>query len=116
MSYNEKGLFKGYATIIFKSSKNAALAVEKYNGASIDGGAGKLKLELIIDTSKKPLAARITAKPVQQVRTPKAGAKAGAKKVLVKKNAVKAKKATKKPQKKKTVEELDQEMADYFEN
>ena len=33
---------------------------------SIDGGAAKLRLELIIDTSKKPLAARI----VQMQRLP----------------------------------------------
>ncbi|KAI3406150.1 YRA1 [Candida oxycetoniae] len=111
MSYNEKGQFKGYATVIFKSNKNAALAVEKYNGASIDGGAGKLRLELIIDTSKKPLAARIAAKPVEKTKV------VAAKKVLAKKkNAVGAKKNSKKPNKKKTVEELDQEMADYFEN
>ncbi|CAK9439448.1 uncharacterized protein LODBEIA_P35630 [Lodderomyces beijingensis] len=115
MSYNEKGQFKGYATIIFKSSKNAALAVEKYNGASIDGGAGKLRLELIIDISKKPLASRIAAKPVQaaaKAATKAKAPKAGTKKVLVKKTV---KKPTKKPTK-KTVEELDQEMADYFDN
>ncbi|CAD1812160.1 RNA recognition motif family protein [Candida parapsilosis] len=111
LSYNERGQFKGVATVIFKSNKNAALAVEKYHGASIDGGKGKLSLELIIDTTKKPLAARIAAKPVQKAQAAKAIE--NKKKLLVKK----AKKPAKKPQqKKKTVEELDQEMADYFES
>lgn len=72
LSYNERGQFKGVATVIFKSNKNAALAVEKYHGASIDGGKGKLSLELIIDTTKKPLAARIAAKPVQKAQAAKA--------------------------------------------
>ncbi|KAI5965209.1 YRA1 [Candida pseudojiufengensis] len=112
LSYNEKGQFKGYATVIFKSNKNAALAVEKYNGASIDGGAAKLRLELVIDTSKKPLAARIAAKPV--LRVPQGNKVDHKKKLLAKKNA---KRPAKKPQqKKRTVEELDQEMADYFQN
>ncbi|KAI5949518.1 YRA1 [Candida theae] len=111
LSYNERGQFKGVATVIFKSNKNAALAVEKYHGASIDGGKGKLSLELIIDTTKKPLAARIAARPVQKAQAAKAIE--NKKKLLVKK----AKKPAKKPhQKKKTVEELDQEMKDYFEN
>ncbi|RCK64611.1 RNA annealing protein YRA1 [Candida viswanathii] len=121
LSYNEKGQFKGFATVIFKSSKFAATAVEKYNNATIDGGASKLKLELVIDTSKKPLAARIS--PNATAPAPKtAGAKkiAAAKAALNKKKAGPAKKQNKpkgKPkQKKKTVEELDQEMADYFDN
>ncbi|EEQ44502.1 THO complex subunit 4 [Candida albicans P78042] len=122
LSYNEKGQFKGFATIVFKSSKFATAAVDKYNGASIDGGAAKLRLELIIDTSKKPLAARIApnAKAAAAAKT------AGGKKIAAAKNALNKKKAgpgnknnnkQKKPkQKKKTIEELDQEMADYFEN
>ena len=121
LSYNEKGQFKGFATVIFKSSKFASTAVEKYNNASIDGGAAKLKLELVIDTSKKPLSARIA--PNAPAAAPKnAGAKkvAAAKAALNKKKAGPAKKQNKpksKPkQKKKTIEELDQEMADYFDN
>ncbi|KHC70189.1 THO complex subunit 4 [Candida albicans P75016] len=122
LSYNEKGQFKGFATIVFKSSKFATAAVDKYNGASIDGGAAKLRLELIIDTSKKPLAARIApnSKAAAAAKT------AGGKKIAAAKNALNKKKAgpgnknnnkQKKPkQKKKTIEELDQEMADYFEN
>lgn len=126
LSYNEKGNFRGIATIIFKSSKNATLAVEKYNNAPIDGGATKLKLELVVDPSKKPLAARITANdPQVAAKATKATKAAVTKKEQLKeklkekrkqiqqkkKPAVKAKKPAK-----KSVEQLDQEMTEYFNN
>lgn len=75
---------------------------------------------MIIDPTKKPLITRISANPVASGKTltqriqsvgtkPKGPAKAAAKKPAVKK--------AKKPKKeKKTIEQLDQEMADYFEN
>ena len=134
MTYNERGQFKGIATLIFKTNKFAALAVTKYNGAPIDGGSSKLRLELIIDPTKKFLSSRIT--PVaQQVAQAKAAQnkKSGKnKKPLIVKQAngngkqaktakpkapvaKKAKKPTEKKAK-KTVEQLDQEMADYFKN
>ncbi|CUM46936.1 unnamed protein product [Debaryomyces tyrocola] len=124
LSYNEKGQFKGIATIIFKSSKSASKAVEKYNGAPIDGGSSKLKLELIVDPTKKPLTSRIAPNKVTgpkaagpKVANPKlAAAKAAAKANLKSKKDKPAQ--AKKPAKrsKKTVEQLDQEMADYFDN
>lgn len=124
MSYNEKGHFKGIATIIFKSHKNAAKAVEKYNNAPIDGGASKLRMELVFDPSKKPLTARITANaapaPAKATQKSKLKEKLQEKrKQLQKKKVAETKKAVKaKPAKpaKKTVEQLDQEMADYFKN
>lgn len=123
LSYNEKGNFRGIATIIFKSSKNASLAVEKYNNAPIDGGATKLKLELVVDPSKKPLSARITP------NAPQVAAK-GTKPALTKKEQLKEKLKEKRKQiqqkkkpapkakkpAKKTVEQLDQEMTEYFNN
>lgn len=126
MSYNEKGNFRGIATIIFKSSKNATLAVEKYNNAPIDGGATKLKLELVIDPSKKPLVARITANKPAPVAAPAKGTKAASTKKEQLKEKLKEKrkqiqqkkKAAPKAKKpaKKTVEQLDQEMTEYFNN
>lgn len=118
MSYNEKGNFRGTATIIFKSNKNSVKAVEKYNNAPIDGGSLKLKMELVIDPSKKPLAARITANAEAPKQDPKKKLKEKLqekKKQLQtkKKAAVKAK--AKKPEK-KTAEQLDQEMSEYFQN
>ncbi|KAK7683915.1 hypothetical protein QCA50_012886 [Cerrena zonata] len=123
LSYNEKGQFKGIATIIFKNHKSAALAVEKYNNAPIDGGSSKLKLELIIDPSKKPLASRITANnPQPQVAKNELAKGLKLKQKLQQKKKlqqqVKPKANKKKPVKrsKKSIEELDQEMADYFDN
>lgn len=125
LSYNEKGNFRGIATIIFKSSKNAVLAVKKYNNAPIDGGASKLKLELIIDPTKKSLASRITANkpeaaPAAKNQNKKEQLKAKLlekKKLLQKKKLADAKaKAKKAKPVKKTAEQLDQEMSDYFNN
>lgn len=120
MNYNERAQFQGTATITFKSSKNASIAVEKYNGAAIDGGSSKLKLELIVDPAKKTLASRIIANPIinKKIAVAKKQLKANKPKVNTKATAPKAKAAPKKKQpiKKKTVEDLDQEMADYFES
>lgn len=67
-------------------------------------------MELVVDPSKKPLALRLGT---NVAKTPKVVA---AKKALAKKKAEKPQQK-KKPAKKakKSVEELDQEMADYFE-
>lgn len=119
LSYNEKGRFKGIATIIFSKEKAAAKAVTKYNGAPIDGGSTKLKLELIVDPTKRPLASRIgsndQAKPKPLQARIKAAKKAAAP-VATKKAAPKKKPAKKPKKEKKTVEQLDQEMTDYFDN
>ncbi|ODQ78258.1 hypothetical protein BABINDRAFT_162913 [Babjeviella inositovora NRRL Y-12698] len=102
----------------------AAKAFEKYNGAPIDGGSTKLKLEMVVDPNRKPLIARIqpnqiaktvaAAKKQQNGRNTNNNAKkAQTKQAPAKKAQAASKKAPKRG--KKTVEELDQEMADYFE-
>ncbi|PIS54363.1 hypothetical protein CJI97_004066 [Candidozyma auris] len=119
MNYNEKGQFRGGATIIFKSHKNAVKAVEKYNNAPIDGGSSKLKMELVIDPTKKPLAARITANKTEPVATPQQKKQQVLKqKVQQKRQQLQKKASNGKPKKqtKKTAEQLDQEMSDYFNN
>lgn len=127
MSYNERGQFKGIATIIFKSAASASLAIEKYHGAPVDGGSRKLRLELVVEPTPKTLASRIAA------NTPAVDAsqkKEKLKKALLekrkqaqqKKKEVAQKKAAQKPKpkapkpEKKTLEQLDQEMTDYFNN
>lgn len=121
LSYNEKGQSKGIATVTFKSSANASQAVEKYNGAPIDNGKAKLKLELIVDPTKKPLASRILANTINTKAAkakPVAAGKGQAKKANTPKGPAAAKSAAKPKSKKpakKTIEQLDQEMADYFE-
>ncbi|ONH69600.1 RNA annealing protein YRA1 [Cyberlindnera fabianii] len=115
LQYNEKGQSRGIATVIFKSAASASKAVEKYNGAPIDGGKSKLRLELIIDPTKKPLISRIVANAPAKKEQPK---KANVKKEQPKKADQKKKKENKPKNKrpvKKTIEQLDQEMADYFE-
>ncbi|KAK6459234.1 uncharacterized protein RJT20DRAFT_4811 [Scheffersomyces xylosifermentans] len=118
LTYNEKGQFRGIATVIFKSNKSAVLATEKYNGAPIDGGSSKLKLELIIDPSKKPLVSRIAANKIEKPGAKATKAKVAAVVAKTKKAQPKAKQPKKKvaaKKGKKTVEELDQEMADYMD-
>lgn len=115
LAYNEKGQFKGIATIIFRTHKSASLAVEKYNGAPIDGGSSKLKLELIIDPTKKPLTSRIAPNKVQP--PPKVNSLKGRVKSNIKNKQNKVQQKQKPAKRaKKTVEQLDQEMTDYFDN
>ena len=134
------------ANITFKNGEMARRAVEKFNGAPIDGGRTKLRLNLIIDPNQQPVRSlndRIGAVPnqrnmvrqgdrqrpiqqrpiqqrpgqqrsgqlkqgQQQQQKPKAPTKKAA--------AAKARKQTKKDKPvKKSLEDLDKEMADYFE-
>jgi THO complex subunit 4 len=85
-----------------------------------------LKLELVVDTTKVPLAARIrpnvqpaTPNPLRQkiqarnsVHIPK-GRPVKPNRAVSRNKKLAPKKQ---PKKKKTIEELDQEMADYFAN
>lgn len=76
-------------------------------------------MELIIDPTKKPLTSRISANSIPtQPKAAKGGLKAGTKKAAKTKVAA-AKKQNGKPKSKrpakKTIEQLDQEMSDYFE-
>lgn len=119
LAYNERGRSTGVATVIFKNPVHARKAVSQYNNASLDYGSGKLKLELVVDTANIPLAARI--QPVRPAATapPKTLQQRKARvAAAVKGRPVKPAKQQKKPvqkrPKKKTIEELDQEMADYF--
>lgn len=77
-------------------------------------------MELIIDPTKKPLTSRISANSIPtQPKAAKGGLKAGTKKTAKAKVATAAKKQNGKPRSKKpakkTIEQLDQEMSDYFE-
>ncbi|KAM3162100.1 RRM domain-containing protein [Lachancea thermotolerans] len=111
LSYNERGLSTGMATITFKSGEKAKEAVKKFNGAPIDGGKSRLRLSLIVDPTKKPLASRIQA-VVERKPVPARGP--NKKVAAVKKQKREEKKKQPKPEK-KSLEQLDQEMADYFE-
>lgn len=104
------------ANITFKNGEMAKKAVAKFNGAPIDGGRSRLKLNLIIDPTQQParsLSDRIKAVPQKNLRQgnappPRKGPNRKA--VLAKK----PKPQRAKPEK-KSLEDLDKEMADYFE-
>lgn len=114
LAYNSQGKSTGNATVTFKSAVSAKNAVAKFQGAPIDGGKSKLTLMLVVDPTKKPLAARIVANKPLKAKV--AAVAAQKKKVQAKKVATKAGKnvrAKVRPAK-KTLEQLDAEMAEYF--
>lgn len=103
------------ANVTFKNGEMAKKAVAKFNGAPIDGGRSKLKLNLIIDPNQQPvrsLSDRIRAVPQKNNRQSNIPQKKAPNKkaALVKKQKV----PRGKPEK-KSLEDLDKEMADYFE-
>lgn len=103
------------ANITFKNGEMAKKAVAKFNGAPIDGGRSRLRLNLIIDPSQAParsLSERIRAIPSKNVRQGAYLPKGPNKKAAMAKKP-KPQRAPKQP--KKSLEDLDKEMADYFE-
>lgn len=114
MSYNERGQSTGMANITFKNGEMAKKAVAKFNGAPIDGGRSRLRLNLIIDPTQQPsrsLADRIRAVAPKNVKPNNAPKKAPTKKAAL----AKKQKQQRPKQPKKSLEDLDKEMADYFE-
>ncbi|KAL6940671.1 hypothetical protein ACO0QE_004584 [Hanseniaspora vineae] len=115
LSYNERGLSTGFATVTFKNNERAAKAVEQFNGAPIDNNRRKLRIQLIVDPTKtvsnagQSLAARIGTPVTKQVQKKKP-----APRVVGKKQPAQKKKPAKAP--KKSLEDLDKEMADYFKS
>ncbi|QLL30658.1 hypothetical protein HG536_0A04740 [Torulaspora globosa] len=101
------------ANITFKNGEMAKKAVAKFNGAPIDGGRSRLRLNLIIDPTQRP--ARSLSERIRAV-APKNVKPTSAKKGPTKKAALAKKQKQQKPkQPKKSLEDLDKEMADYFE-
>ncbi|CCE63252.1 hypothetical protein TPHA_0E01590 [Tetrapisispora phaffii CBS 4417] len=138
LSYNERGNSTGMATITFRNGEMAKRAVAKFNGAPIDGGRSRLKLNLIIDPTAQPvrtLNERITALPRgvpsqrgqqrphqrgqqrPQQRGQQKPQQRGQQRAPSRKAAAAKAEKQKRREKpvKKSLEELDKEMADYFE-
>ena len=111
------------ATVTFRNTEQAKLAVNKFTGAPIDGGRSRLRLSLIVDPTKttQDLAQRITpvnrgsaaaaAPPRRRNRV--AQAKATNRKALP--SATKTQKVKREKPVQERLEDLDKEMADYFE-
>ncbi|AQZ16657.1 YRA1 (YDR381W) [Zygosaccharomyces parabailii] len=114
LSYNERGQSTGMANITFRNGEMAKRAVAKFNGAPIDGGRTRLKLNLIIDPTQQPV--RSLSERIRAVPAPRKAATV--KKGPNKRAAILKKARAKQPkerQPKKSLEDLDKEMADYFE-
>ncbi|KAJ5458124.1 Nucleotide-bindingalpha-beta plait [Penicillium sp. IBT 31633x] len=125
LTYNQNGTSRGIASIIFNKADTAAKATKELNGLLVDGRP--MKIEVVYDAShaptipaSKPLTERIAHKARPKSATaPKAkennkaatdkGARRG-------KGAARPRGRNAGRGKPKTVEELDAEMVDYFNN
>lgn len=106
------------ANVTFKNGDMAKKAVGKFNGAPIDGGRTRLRLNLIIDPTQQParsLSERIRAVPTNNRVPAAAAAKKGPNKRAALMKKARAKKQPREKQPKKSLEDLDKEMTDYFE-
>lgn len=103
LSYGPNGQSKGIATVIFQRKADASRAYKEYEGKLIDGNR-KMKIEIVFDPSKSlassSLLQRVTSAPPRERRTGRLGRKMG--------------RFKRTPRPRKTAEELDAEMIDYF--
>lgn len=114
------------ANITFKNGDLAQKAVAKFNGAPIDNGRSRLRLNIIVsasaastavanqqDLSKriKPLPGKVRSQPVPQRNVHNRQKGPNRKAVLAKRQHQRKPKPAK-----KSLEDLDKEMADYFED
>ncbi|KAK9465716.1 hypothetical protein V1512DRAFT_265228 [Lipomyces arxii] len=117
LNYNAKGQSTGVVTMVFQKAGDAQRAWKRFNGTPIDGGKKVMHVELVVDPNKRSLASRIQPRtiaapaPAQSNRGRKPTKTRGATAPRGGRDAARggAPKRTK-----KTVEDLDAEMADYF--
>ncbi|KAK9459120.1 uncharacterized protein V1516DRAFT_656016 [Lipomyces oligophaga] len=124
ITYNAKGQSTGTATIIFHRPGDASATLNQFNGVAVDGKK-IMHVELVVDPNKRTLADRIQPPASKSVVAPTKAARTKAKAAVAsakgnkntaantnargpRKNGGKARRP------KKTVEQLDAEMADYF--
>ncbi|EED13018.1 RNA annealing protein Yra1, putative [Talaromyces stipitatus ATCC 10500] len=115
VTYNQNGVSRGIASIVFSKPDTAAKAAKELNGTLVDGRP--MKVEVVVDATHapqvaapKPLSERVTQakaqpKPVTATKNAAAGGRRGRARPRKPKNPT---------QRKKTAEELDAEMEDYF--
>lgn len=119
ISYGPGGVSRGVANITFSRADSAIKAVEECNNVAIDGRP--IKIELILDATRakaipppKGLSERVTQKPQpKSAATTKSTTSTGprGKKPTRNGRVGRSARATK-----KTAEELDSEMVDYWQN
>ncbi|KAH8677339.1 hypothetical protein BX600DRAFT_430690 [Xylariales sp. PMI_506] len=125
LSYGPGGTSRGIATVIFSKADGASKAFAKLNGLLVDGKP--IKIEIIVGGNKAaeiaPPAKTLTERISQPKSQPKSAAPNKKKEIAAKEGAGaagaargrrKGRARSARPAK-KTAEELDSEMADYFE-
>ncbi|PMD27637.1 hypothetical protein NA56DRAFT_615502 [Hyaloscypha hepaticicola] len=119
LSYGPGGASRGIANIVFVRSESATKAVAECNGIPVDGKP--IKVELIIDASRakaipapKGLSERITSQPKPQPKSAATTKGTGATRGRGKAGRGKGTARSARPAK-KTAEELDSEMVDYWQ-
>lgn len=117
LTYNQNGTSRGIASIVFSKPDTAGKAAKELNGLLVDGKP--MKIEVIVDASHapgvpapKPLTERIAQSTKSQPKpaTEPKPAGAGRRSRRVSRRGGR----TANRPKKKTAEELDAEMDDYF--
>ncbi|KAG8816248.1 hypothetical protein FRC18_001109 [Serendipita sp. 400] len=119
LQYNASGKSSGTATVIFQKPGGAQKAFESYNNRLIDGKR-PMKIEIVVDPAKQPLANRVAAAaPAPASATvAAAGSGGGATRNPARRGRGRGRGAGAGPagagrRPKKTLEDLDAEMADY---
>ncbi|KAL1969671.1 hypothetical protein VTN77DRAFT_8224 [Rasamsonia byssochlamydoides] len=112
LTYNQNGTSRGIASITFSRPDTAAKAAKELNGLLVDGRP--MKIEVVLDATHapqipapKPLTERVAQAKAQP--KPATAAKPGARR-----GRGRPRRGRGAGNRKKTVEELDAEMVDYF--
>ncbi|KAK9236060.1 hypothetical protein V1525DRAFT_408172 [Lipomyces kononenkoae] len=116
LNYNAKGQSTGVVTMVFQKAGDAARAWKRFNGTPIDGGKKIMHVELVVDPNKKSLADRIQPRSQPTTAATKTATTAKTRKAVRGRPAARGGRGgrgTRRP--KKTTEQLDAEMADYFQ-
>ncbi|KAL1972860.1 hypothetical protein VTN31DRAFT_6402 [Thermomyces dupontii] len=112
LTYNQNGTSRGIASIIFTKPETAAKAAKELNGLLVDGRP--MKIELVVDATHVPEVP--APKPLtERVAQPKSQPKAATTSGKPSRRGRRPGRRGRNPRK-KTVEELDAEMVDYFAN
>lgn len=104
LTYGPNGQSKGIATVIFQRKADAGRACEEYNGRLIDG-TRKMKIEIVLDPSKSSARTSFSQRIAPSMFRRRAPRRQGRRSGRSRTTRIK-----------KTVEELDAEMMDYFKN
>ncbi|KAK9354304.1 hypothetical protein V1523DRAFT_408479 [Lipomyces doorenjongii] len=121
LNYNAKGQSTGVVTMVFQKTGDAARAWKRFNGTPIDGGKKIMHVELVVDPNKKTLADRMQPRSQPNAAATKA-MPSRTRKATRGRGGVVARagrggrggRGAQGRRPKKTTEQLDAEMADYF--